>query len=394
MQQNRNGIGAFELSVQLGALTSIAEDPQVAVRVGPAVASLVNGVGGDPLLQLRLVHEARSLLFDMGDTGRMALRSAHQVTDVFITHCHADHIGGFLWFLRSRIGHFPACRLFGPPGLVGHIAGMVQGLLWDRVEDRGPRFIVHEWHGDHLKRWRLDAGAGPPEPLEDLATPDGVIHRETEFRVRAALLDHGTPVMAYAWEPFGKLQVRKNALTEIGASAGPWLHDLKLALLKHRPDQLVSPGNGLTYRAEDLAARVLMQNAGEPVVYATDFADTPDNIGRMIDLARNAHTLFCEASFMVADEDQARRTGHLTTKATARIANAARVRQLVAFHFSHRYARRRSKVYAELARFTDRLMVPTRLDPHSRPRVASQTPMPTRARGSGTSVDRPTRSGR
>lgn len=371
MQRNQNGTGAFELSVELGALTSIGDDPQVAVRVGPAVASLVNGVGGDPLLQLRLVHEARSLLFDMGDSGRMALRSAHQVTDVFITHCHADHIGGFLWFLRSRIGHFPPCRLFGPPGLVGHISGMVQGLLWDRVEDRGPRFIVNEWHGDRLKRWRLDAGAGPPEPLEDLATPGDVIHQETEFRVRAALLDHGTPVVAYAWEPFGKLQVRKNALAKIGASAGPWLHDLKLAILKHRPDQLISPGNGLTYRAEDLAARVLIQNAGEPVVYATDFADTPDNIGRMISLARNAHTLFCEASFMVADADQARRTGHLTTKATARIANAARVRQLVAFHFSHRYARRRAKVYAELARFTNRLRVPTRLDSHPHPRVAS-----------------------
>lgn len=358
MQQNHNGRGAFEISVELGALTSNGHDPQIVVRVGPAVAFLVNGIGGDPLMQLRLLHQSRSLLFDMGDSGRMALRSAHQVTDVFITHCHADHIGGFLWFLRSRIGHFPSCRLFGPPGLLGHIAGMVRGLLWDRVEDRGPKFVVNEWHGDHLKRWQLNAGAGPPAALEDLPTPGNVIHRETEFRIRAAMLDHGTPVMAYAWEPFGKLNVRKNALEEIGAQAGPWLHDLKLAVLRKRPDELISPGNGVTYRAEDLAARILIQTAGEPVVYATDFADTPENIARMTDLARGAHTLFCEASFMVSDADQAKRTGHLTTEATARIANAAEVRQLVAFHFSHRYARRREQVYAELGQFTDRLIVP------------------------------------
>ncbi|WP_375171476.1 MBL fold metallo-hydrolase [Marinobacter sp.] len=360
MPRVSNGNGAFEISVELGALTSVAKDPQVAVRVGPAVASLVNGVGGDPLMQLRLLHEARSLLFDMGDSGRMALRSAHQVSDVFITHCHADHIGGFMWFLRSRIGHFPPCRLFGPPGLLGHIEGMVRGILWDRAEDRGPRFLVHEWHGDHLKRWRLNAGEGPPVLLEEVATPNGVIHREPEFQVRAALLDHGTPVMAYAWEPFGKLNVRKDGLAGLGVPAGPWLHELKMAVLRDRPDSLVSPGDGRSYRAGDLAARLLLQAPGEAVVYATDFADTPDNVRRMTDLAANAHTLFCEASFMLEDVDQARRTGHLTTEATARIANAAGVQQLVAFHFSHRYARRRDQVYAELARFTHRLLVPAR----------------------------------
>lgn len=360
MPRVSNGNGAFEISVELGALTSVAKDPQVAVRVGPAVASLVNGVGGDPLMQLRLLHEAHSLLFDMGDSGRMALRSAHQVSDVFITHCHADHIGGFMWFLRSRIGHFPPCRLFGPPGLLGHIEGMVRGILWDRAEDRGPRFLVHEWHGDHLKRWRLNAGEGPPVLLEEVATPNGVIHREPEFQVRAALLDHGTPVMAYAWEPFGKLNVRKAGLAGLGVPAGPWLHELKMAVLRDRPDSLVSPGDGRSYRAGDLAARLLLQAPGEAVVYATDFADTPDNVRRMTDLAANAHTLFCEASFMLEDVDQARRTGHLTTEATARIANAARVQQLVAFHFSHRYARRRDQVYAELARFTHRLLVPAR----------------------------------
>ena len=161
MGRKQQSDGAVQVSVELGALTSVTSDPQVAVRAGPVVASLVNGVCGDPLLQLRLLHQARSLLFDLGDTGRMPLRSAHQVTDVFISHCHADHIGGFMWFLRSRIGHFPPCRLFGPPGLVRHITGMINGILWDRVEDRGPRFVVHEWHGERIT---LPPGRVPTSP--------------------------------------------------------------------------------------------------------------------------------------------------------------------------------------------------------------------------------------
>ncbi|MDY6815470.1 MAG: MBL fold metallo-hydrolase [Pseudomonadota bacterium] len=358
MDCKRQPTGAVQVSVELGALTSVAKDPQVAVRVGPVVASLVNGVGGDPLMQLRLLHESRSLLFDLGDTGRMPLRSAHQVSDIFITHCHADHIGGFMWFLRSRIGHFPPCRLFGPPGLMRHITGMISGILWDRVEDRGPRFVIHEWHGDHLKRWKITAGEPAPTPLEDQPTPDGVLYRGPEFQVRAALLHHGTPVMAYAWEPFGKLQVRNDRLKVMGLQPGPWLHDLKMAVLRKQPDELISPNPSCTWRAEDLARKLLIQAPGDKVVYGTDFADTPENIGKITTLAQGAHTLFCEASFMVADEDQAHRTHHLTTRACARIANEAQVRQLISFHFSHRYERRRQEVYRELREFTDRLVIP------------------------------------
>ncbi|WP_228290143.1 hypothetical protein [Marinobacter salsuginis] len=54
----------------------------------------------------------------------------------------------------------------------------------------------------------------------------------------------------------------------------------------------------------------------------------------------------------------ARRTHHLTTRACADIANEANVRQLIAFHFSHRYERKRDDVYRELAGFTDRLAIP------------------------------------
>lgn len=358
MDCKRQPGSAVQVSVELGALTSVAKDPQVAVRVGPVVASLVNGVGGDPLLQLRLLHESRSLLFDLGDTGRMPLRSAHQVTDVFISHCHADHIGGFMWFLRSRIGHFPPCRLFGPPGLMGHISGMINGILWDRVEDRGPRFVVHEWHGDHLKRWKITAGDPAPTPLEEEPTPDGVLLREPEFQVRATLLDHGTPVLAYAWEPFGKLQVRNDRLKAMGLQPGPWLHDLKMAVLRKRPDELISPSPSGTWRAENLARQLLIQAPGDKLVYGTDFAGTPDNIRKMKALAGDAHTLFCEASFMTADKDQARRTHHLTTEDCARIANGAKVRQLIAFHFSHRYERKRQALYQELREFTDRLVIP------------------------------------
>ena len=134
--------------------------PVPSIRIGEVSACMVNGVFGDPLLKLQMIHQRRSLLFDLGDPGRMSARVAHQVTDVFLSHTHADHIGGFLWFLRSRIGPLPACRIYGPAGVARQIAGMVDGILWDRVEQRGPRFDVREWHGDKLRCFQVIAGEG------------------------------------------------------------------------------------------------------------------------------------------------------------------------------------------------------------------------------------------
>ena len=315
--------GATEVKLELGALTNVTGEPQVAVRVGKTVATLVNGVTGDPLLQLRMLHQGRSLLFDIGDTGRMPLRAAHQISDVFISHAHADHIGGFLWLVRCRIGHYPPCRLFGPPGLHKHVSGMVSGILWDRVENRAPKFIVHEWYEDHLKRWQVTAGETQAIPLEALTITDGVVHQEAGFAVRATQLDHGVPVMAYAYEPRFQTKVRGD-----------------------------QPGG-------------LEKAPGEKVVYATDFRDSPENVRKLSELARDAHTLFCEASFLLADRDQAERTQHLTTETCARIANLADVRQLVAFHFSHRYEKQQDRVYEELRKFTDRLVVPQKSTPLS-----------------------------
>ncbi|HRP98713.1 MAG TPA: Clp1/GlmU family protein, partial [Rhodocyclaceae bacterium] len=142
-----------------------ADGPMPVVRTGLYHATLVNGVFGDPLLHIRLRHQRRSLLFDLGQADRLRARIAHQITDVFVTHAHFDHIGGFPGLLRARIGELPACRLYGPPGLAAQVAGMVSGILWDRAGTRAPRFEITELHGQRLVRHRVTAGEGAARML-------------------------------------------------------------------------------------------------------------------------------------------------------------------------------------------------------------------------------------
>jgi ribonuclease Z len=332
--------------------------PVPVARVGSACASLVNGVFGDPLLRLELIHQRRSLLFDLGDPGRMSARVAHQVSDVFFSHTHADHIGGFLWFLRSRIGELPPCRLYGPPGLARQVAGMVGGILWDRIDDRAPRFEVREWHGDRILCFRVVAGEGPERPLDDLPLSDGVLWRERGFLVRATQLDHDTPVLAYSWEPALQLKVRRERLDALGLQHGQWLQVLKEAVIDGRLEVVIATPDGREHPVAALRDQLLLVDAGGKLVYATDFADTRANRDRLTRLASGAHSLFCEAPFMLRHAGQAERTRHLTTRACAEIANAAGVHHLHPFHFSKRYIRSAPEVYEEIARFCPRTVLP------------------------------------
>jgi len=332
--------------------------PRVAGRVGVVSVHLANGVFGDPLLHVRLRHQRRSLLFDLGEGSRLPARVAHQVTDVFISHAHIDHIAGFLWLLRSRIGAFPDCRVYGPPGMAGNIEGLVRGILWDRVADRGPCFEVAELHGERLLRFRVQAGRPGCEPLEEQPAADGVLRAEPGFRVRAVTLEHVSPVLAYAFEPAPQINIRKDRLMARQLSPGPWLGELKRQLWLEAYDAPIQLPNGEVESAGALAADLVLVSPGKTLVYATDFSDSPDNRRRLAALAHNAHTLFCEATFMEADAEQAARTAHLTTRACGEIAEQAGVARLVPFHFSRRYEQDPEPLYEEIAAACSRTVVP------------------------------------
>ena len=327
-------------------------------RVGQIDFCLVNGIFGDPLLHVRLRQQRRSLLFDLGEGTRLPARIAHQVTDVFISHAHIDHIGGFIMLLRSRIGKFPSCRLYGPPGLARHIEGFLQGILWDRVAERAPCFEVAELHADRLLRFHLQAGQEACVQLDEIRLEAGVILQDTGFRIRAQRLDHHTPVLAYAFEPAMEINIRKDTLQARGLKPGPWLAVLKNHLLAENHTAVIVLPDGTVTRVADIAADLTLIKPGKKLVYATDLADTPDNRQHLQALARYAHTFFCEACFIEADAGQAAQTGHLTTRACGEIAMAAEVARLVPFHFSQRYADKLQEVYDEVHAVCPRVVMP------------------------------------
>jgi len=337
--------------------------PRPVVRTGEATATLVNGIFGDPLLHLRLHNRKRSLLCDLGEGGRLPARLAHQVSDVFISHAHIDHISGFLWLLRSRIGDFPSCRLFGPPGLAEHIAGLISGIHWDRINGWGPRFTVGELHGERLMVYGLQAGKESQVQESERQAPGGLMLDEPALKVWATTLHHGgIPVLAFGLEQAPKLNVHKERLAAHNLVPGPWLRELKQRIASGDRDSTIALPDSISGKAADLADELLEITPALKLVYATDIADNSANREKLIELARGAHTFFCEAAFIEADSGHAERSGHLTSRACGEIAQAAGVKVLVPFHFSRRYEADPFQVYNEVKCSCGQVVLPKSID--------------------------------
>lgn len=338
--------------------------PCPVASVGKATAILVNGIFGDPLLHIRLSNSKRSLLFDLGGGGRLPARIAHQVSDVFITHAHFDHISGFLWLLRSRIGNFPPCRIYGPPGLTKHISAMIRGILWDRVGRQAPRFEIFELHGDRLHISALQAGKEDIKSINREKVVDGVLLKEPDFLIRTTVLEHGTPVLAYCFEQAPECNIRRERLAASGLPAGPWIQRLKQCIASAMPDTQIQLPDGSKTPAADLAEMLLEITQGQKLVYATDLADTSTNREKLKILASNAHAFFCEAAFTEADKDKAQQSGHLTAGSCGEIATEAKVQLLIPFHLSRRYEKKPEQIFREI-----RAACSMMLEPAFAPRV-------------------------
>lgn len=320
---------------------------------------LVNDRFADPGLYLDFRFRRRALLFDLGDLHALAPRELLAVTGAFVSHCHMDHFAGFDRLLRLFLAREATVDLFGPAGFLDRLEHKLAGYSWNLVGGfpTDLTFRAGELSADgRLARAdfrvraafaREDRGAHP--------APGGVLMDEAGLTVRAAVLDHGIPVLGFAAEETRAVNVLKDRLQALGLRVGPWLQDLKRAVLRDAPDETPirawwREGGALVERHEPLGrlkARALRVTPGQRLAYVTDVRYHDDNVARIVDLARGADVLFIETPFLEEDADIAARKNHLTAAQAGRIARLAGVRRLEPFHFSPRYQGREDELVAE-----------------------------------------------
>jgi ribonuclease Z len=253
---------------------------------------------------LNLTDRGELFLVDCGEgTQHQILRAPQvrlsQLTRIFITHLHGDHLFGLVGLLASRAlaqGGSGPVTIYGPLGLAEYV----------RVSLRV----------SGMQRFGY--------PVEVRVTEPGVVYEDDELFVTAAPVRHRIEAYAYAFEEKprpGRFDVE--AARELGVPDGPLFGRLKAG-------EAITLVDGRTIRPEGLTGP---DRAGRRVVFSGDTGHSPE----LVRLAEGADALVHEATYAEEDRALAERAAHSTATMAAETALAASVRRLYLTHLSPRY---------------------------------------------------------
>lgn len=322
--------------------------------------TLVNRPFEDPGVYLDFLFARRAILFDMGDLTALGARKMLRISDICISHTHIDHFIGFDQMLRIMLGRDKEVNLYGPPGILRQVECRLASYSWNLIESYPTVFTltVTELHPDGAgRRARFSsARAFAREGEEPVTHREGVILDEENLRLKVAFLKHGQiPSLAYSFEEKQHVNFMKNRLAELGAPVGPWLSEVKRAVLRGEPDTAtfvaggsVGEGERRIFSLRELKEQVLQVVPGEKVAYVTDTAATAENRKAIVELARGADYLFIEAVFLHEDLQRAEERSHLTARQAGEMAREAEVQRVIPFHFSPRHLEDEEELRREL----------------------------------------------
>lgn len=320
---------------------------------------LVNGPFEDPALYIDFLFAKRAVLFDLGDLHSLPPRKILRISDVFVSHTHMDHFVGLDRILRIMLARDKVLRMFGPPGFIDRVEHRLASYTWNLVEGFEADFTIvsAEFDGKaSLRSARFRCRNRFQREGEAVSTVSGgILLDENTFRIRAVLLDHGIPCLAFALEEKDHVNIMKNRLLEMGLGVGPWLVELKNAVLRAEEDDTPFRAcwreDGIS-RESLLPLGVLRENAlqvvpGQKISYVTDALFSDGNSRRIVELARGADYLFIEAMFLMEDQAMAREKRHLAAGQAGRLAGMAGVVRPEIFHVSPKYSFREEEVRRE-----------------------------------------------
>ena len=252
-------------------------------------------------------REGDRLLFDCGEgTQRQLMHfgAGFDVSHLFVTHLHGDHVYGIPGFLETldfndREGPL---TIHVPPGTKGKVRSFLESL------GGRPSFPLRlsEARPGTVALRREDAGSTP-------------------YEVRAFEVDHRTNAVGYVLvEDDRKGRFDRERAEALGVPVGPKFSTL-------HEGEAVELDDGTTVEPEQVVGEA---RPGRTVVYTGD--TRPQE--RTVEVAEQADLLIHDATFADDRAERARRTAHSTAREAGEIAARADVNRLALTHISSRYA--------------------------------------------------------
>lgn len=217
-----------------------------------------------------------------------------QLTKVFISHAHGDHLYG----------------------LGGIIRNLVANEFKGRLEIYGPKGI--EKYYEHMLRATAFAGTLNVKLIE---VKDGILFENAQYLVEARELDHSIASFGISFIEKPRRKINLVYTKKFGLTQHPLLGKLQ------RGEDIVWEGKKITVaKATKLVPGKKLTIIHDTAVHA-----------RCSMLAKDADLLICEATFADAEVEKAKEYKHLTASQAAMIAKKAKAHSLILTHFSQRY---------------------------------------------------------
>ncbi|MGL4597262.1 MAG: peptidase [Bacteroidia bacterium] len=274
-------------------------------------------------------------LCDCGLAADLSVRECLETLAVFISHTHIDHFIDFDRLIRHQVGTGRMVTVCGPKNIQQHVSSKLRGYNWNLVhidEEENASYLIHELVEEQkMVRWKLEAPEWLPVFLDETTSSDCIFQGES-FDVRATLLDHGTPCVAYLFEEHARSTF---LMKQSPYLAGPWIKELQTAWKQELPETWIDV-NGEKMQAQDLFYLLEKQRV-QTLGYIMDHSATPENHAKIEALFSNADTVYMECYYPESELEFAIRNNHSTAKRSGEICRRIGIKNPIPVHFSRRY---------------------------------------------------------
>lgn len=241
------------------------------------------------------------LLFDCGEGTQRQMNiggiNRNNITRIFISHWHADHVGGLMGLLHTVANRESEkiIEIHGPRGTQDYIDHLTKSCATDTALN----IQIHEHD---------------PESVECILETD-------TFFMYAGYLDHTIPCLGYKFIEKDRFRIKIKKIKELGLREGPWLNRLS-------NNETVTV-EGHTLDPKDYTSRVKGKKVS--VLLDTQLCQN------YYTLAQDATILISEAAYLDVLEEKATQFKHMTVRQAAHVASEQNVGTLILTHFSQRY---------------------------------------------------------
>jgi ribonuclease Z len=295
--------------------------------------TLKSKIDEDVCLMIQFLNHGYYYLCDCGFASDISVREAKNVQGFFISHTHIDHFCNFDAIMRHQLPLGRQVIICGPENIGQNVQSKLRAYNWNliSVEDQVVSYQVREVLAkNQIRIYELKS------PNWELKTKGNlhseILYENEVFKVRYALLDHGTPVLAYLFEEHPVIKLKESCPLPSGA----WVRILKDCYLNSKPDITISIEQHGTFQASELFI-YLEEKQVFKLGYVMDHAISEENHRKIIELCQGADELYIEAFYRNDEWELANKNKHSTAQASGEVARLANVKKLIPMHFSRRH---------------------------------------------------------